>query len=115
MIRLCSINDKKRHIGILYSTTFKPMYGIESLEFLAPTKELVYGHKYKKMSEEWYIDGYRVLLSERWEYIEPWLKTLLNSLDMTLLCYCSSGKFCHRQLLYKMLLKHRPDLEMELY
>ena len=117
MIVLCSVNNRQAWRGLVYGTTLQPLTGVgieSNLDFLAPTKELVWGHKYKGKSDEWYVNGYRTLLASRWSSIKPWLMTLDATQDMTLLCYCRQGKFCHRKLMAQMIQRWRPDIEIEL-
>ena len=115
MIVLASVNDKQRHKGQVFCTTMKPMAELPRIECLCPTKELVYGHKYEGKSDKWYIDGYRKLLADRWSEVKAWLNGLDASKDITLVCYCREGKFCHRQLMARMLEKWRPDIVIELH
>jgi uncharacterized protein YeaO (DUF488 family) len=102
-------------MGTVYCTTMKPMKGYERLEFLCPTQELVYGYKYHGKGETWYTNGYKSLLMSKWAEIKPWLMGIDMSKDMTLLCYCREGEFCHRQLMAQMVMKWRPDLEVILH
>jgi len=117
MIILASINNRAIWRGTAYRTTIgsKGVMGqLPYLAFLAPTWEMVLGHKSGRLSDEQYVAAYRKLLKERWEEVETWLLGLQPGEDITLLCYCPEGKFCHRQLIYKMLRYHRPDIEVVL-
>ena len=118
MIVLCSVNNREAWCGLVYGTTAQPITGAgieRNLDFLAPTWELVKGHKYEGKSDAWYVEGYRALLASRWKVeVKPWLMGLTPDEDMTLLCYCRQGKFCHRQLLAQMVAKWRPDLKITL-
>lgn len=127
MIVLCSVNDRKSWRGEVWSTCVQAVVDKEvcgNIEFLAPTPALVFGHKagkgdkrfsrYAKVSDEQYINGYRRLLASRWSQVKAWLDSLDANSDMTLLCYCHIGKFCHRQLLARMIQKWRPDITVVL-
>jgi len=112
VITLCSVNDKKRHRGTCYCTTVGNMPAqYERLECLVPTRELVNGYKYQGKGEEWYTSGYRNLLKSKWADVKHWLDGLDGS-DITLLCFCREGNFCHRRLLAQMIAKWRPELEI---
>lgn len=121
---LCSVNDKKNHKGKAYCTAVKDMYYVsnkdegyvkkayEKIVCLVPTWDLVKGYKWGGMSEEWYTDGYRKLLASRWSDVKAWLDRLKPDNDITLMCFCREGEFCHRRLIGKMIAKWRKDLEI---
>lgn len=92
------------------------MGSLPRLDFLAPTWDLVMGYKRGRTWEE-YTTGYRALLAQRWAAVRSWLDGLDTSKDYTLLCYCSltPGKHCHRELLARMLERHRPDIPLAIY
>lgn len=113
MIVLCSVSDRAAFRGTVYATTLKPIGKLPLIECLRPTQELVYGIKYRGWSDERYDDGYRHLLATRWRDVQAWLDSLSPTVDCTLTCYCRRGAYCHRQLIAKMLWKHRPDIELE--
>jgi Protein of unknown function, DUF488 len=113
MIVLCSVNDKQWHKGRCYCTTVGSMPSCyERLDVLAPTWELVKKYKYSGQDEQLYTDGYRRLLAGRWSQVKAWLDSLRTDEDITLMCFCREGWFCHRKLLAKMIEKWRPDLEL---
>lgn len=98
----------------------------QNLKFLAPTREMVYGHKrsqgrtesyyqkYEAITDKQYTDMYRALLKSRWQTVKSWLDSLKTDETIALCCYCGEGQFCHRQLIAQMLKKWRPDLVVEL-
>lgn len=78
----------------------------------APTKEMVYGYKYKGMSELVYSDMYDALLRSR---AIGWAADSFNSLAqvaadetkyVVLVCYCPPHAFCHRLLLMEFMARH---------
>lgn len=114
-IYFSNINTKEHHHGTVLSMCMKPITGYKNVECLAPTKELVYGHKYQGKSNEWYEQGYRKLLAQRSAAVRSFINGLNIERDYTLLCYCAEGKFCHRQLLAKWFKSYRPELEIILH
>ena len=114
MIVLCSVNDRQAWRGETFATTMRPIAGLPLVECLRPTHALVHGWKYWGESEQWYTDGYRKLLASRWPAVKAWLDALQPGVDLTLVCYCAAGQFCHRQLIAQLLAKWRPDIPIEL-
>lgn len=115
-IYTASIYDKLNHHGQLCCTAVKPMAEADCwLDFLAPTLELRNGHKYHKRSDQWYQDGYRKLMSERQAQVMAWLQGLKADENLTLLCYCTEGRFCHRRIIATMVKYYRPDLIVEVH
>lgn len=110
MLVFCSVNNRKAHRGQVYCTTMKPIGGLERLDFLAPEKYMVYGHKYHGQSDEWYTDLYWKLLWERREQVFSWLQNLSPERDETYVCYCSGG-FCHTRLIAQVVNVFRQDVE----
>lgn len=113
MIVLCSLSDRAAFRGAVFASTMKPVKGLSLIECLRPTQELVYGVKYHGRSDEWYITGYRRLLAARWQEVQTWLDALRPDVDITIVCYCRKGAFCHRHLIARMLQKHRPDIPLD--
>lgn len=115
-IILCSLNDHEHCQGTVYTMTVQRCKDVPSLDFLVPTKALVFGHKhfcgdarfagYPQVSDEQYVTGYRELIKPRLNRIAVWYTglPLSNEHVLTLCCYCRRGEFCHRQLVYKLLL-----------
>jgi len=77
----------------------------------APTWQMVQGFKNKTVTEEEYTGQYYNLLVERWKQSEDFRETTMRLVnlfgktdrDMTLVCFCPSGTFCHRHLLAEFL------------
>lgn len=86
------------------------------LEFLAPTWDLVMAYKRGSTWDD-YTAGYRALLVQRWDLVRSWLDSLDPQTDYTLLCFCRprAGQHCHRELLARMLARHRPDITLAVY
>ena len=68
--------------------------------FLAPSWDIVMGVKRGEISEEEYTRVYLQMLDDSLaKHPEHW-KGLLTLTKFAFACFCSSGKFCHRHLLY---------------
>lgn len=72
----------------------------------APTWNMVKDVKTSNLTEEDYTGLYYNLLIDRWsthnkEMIS--LVKLVHDRDITLVCFCPAGAFCHRYLLVKFL------------
>lgn len=82
----------------IITMTMKPQPGIPNLDFLAPTKAMVYGHKgyegWPRLSDEGYKIEYRKIIMRNMPSINTWYRTLTS--DIILCCYCRPGVFCHR-------------------
>ncbi len=115
-IMLCALSDRAHHRGPVSTITVKRTSVYPSLDVLAPTKRLVYGYKhhqgdtrfagYPPLTQADYIAGYRALIQARLPQIAAWYQGLptASTYMLTLCCYCPLGVFCHRQLVYKLLL-----------
>jgi len=110
MIYLCSVYDTHQHKGTCYCTAVKPMSKLATIECLVPRKDMVWGYRYHGLSEQDYTTQYFKLLSDRWNDVRTWLKSLSNDEDITLLCYCREGQFCHRTLIKRVINRYRPDI-----
>lgn len=65
---------------------------------LKPTWEIVMGHKRGEITDQQYTDAYLAMLRVRYKANpEPFLN-LIQRGEVTLLCYCKAGKFCHRHI-----------------
>lgn len=82
----------------------------DKLDFLVPNAQLLSDWKDKSIDEAAYCERYRLQLKESWQQVSDWLKSLDASTTMTLLCYERSGAFCHRNLVAKLVSKHRRDV-----
>jgi len=75
------------------------------LAVFAPTWSMVMGYKNGVLSEGEYTQRYgRMMRKSLLENTSEWLG-ILRKEKVALLCYCSSGSFCHRHLLKGYLLK----------
>ena len=80
----------------------------EQGKVLAPTKQMVYGHKrgqgderfnaYAPLTDAEYIEQYKSLLRTRYARNKQLFLDILQRDEVTLLCFCGKGKFCHRHL-----------------
>ena len=67
---------------------------------LAPTWELVMGHKNGTLSDDDYAYAYGALLRMVPDAAWKWLQSQANEEEnITLLCYCKDGKFCHTHMI----------------
>ena len=77
----------------------------------APTWDMVQDYKKHKISKERYAQLYYGLLIERWNESQDFCDSTLRLVnlfgktdrDMTLVCFCPAGTFCHRHLLIAFL------------
>lgn len=70
----------------------------------APTWDMVTGVKKGTMSEKEYTRQYYKLLTSRWsdsDFVEATMQLvdMSKDRDVTLVCFCPAGAFCHRVLL----------------
>lgn len=88
---------------LVLDTTFKTGSGIGAT--LAPTKELVYAHKYHGGSWESYTRGYFRILADRAPYHrQEWESLITEERTVVIKCYCNSDMkpHCHRYLLVEV-------------
>lgn len=79
----------------------------------APTWPMVMGYKNGTLSEAQYTADYVSLMTSSYrENKERWLE-VLNMGEVTLLCYCKPGAFCHRTILAQLLEATGPSLGIE--
>jgi len=71
----------------------------------APTWDMVMGHKRGQMSDSEYVERYYTLMRRSYREQRQTWDWLLSQDEVTLLCYCAKGKFCHRTLLAEILVK----------
>lgn len=79
------------------------------LDFLAPSKSLLADWKAENITQEQYIERYRAQIRESWQEVKEWLDSLSSKSDVTLLCWEKKESFCHRNLIAKLIKKHRPE------
>ena len=112
MIHTASFFRKDHWIGEPIAISLYPpkWFKGDRLEFLAPSSRLLSDWK-QGMTEQEYIDRFRneLMLIRRWPTVKHWLDGLNPAIDQTLLCYEKPGEFCHRNLVYAMVQRHRPD------
>jgi uncharacterized protein YeaO (DUF488 family) len=75
-------------------------------QVMSPSEAIVFGHKhfagdkrytdYPKVNDTEYRTTYRLILIERYEENKARFLAMLQTEELTLLCYCRQGKFCHR-------------------
>lgn len=69
----------------------------------APTKDMVYGYKYKGMSSEEYTRLYVQRMEHSFNINRTRWNQILNQDTVVLVCYCKANNFCHRVILAKLL------------
>jgi len=78
----------------------------------APTWAMVKGVKDGTLPEDWYTETYYNLLIDRWKTHGHEMIKLVEMVqgtanmparDVTLVCFCPAGSFCHRYLLVNFL------------
>jgi len=71
----------------------------------APSWDMVMKYKRGKISEEGYTVLYRNLMRRSYrDHYQAWMD-LIHLDEVTLVCYCKGGTFCHRYLLVDLLEK----------
>lgn len=131
-IYTAQLSAKQHHHGVCYCTSVGHMAGFDQahwLTFLAPLRPMVDAHKtatgswasnrhsvspeVQQAADAQYTKEYFSLLLSRWAEINTWLLSLSAEQDITLLCYCREGDFCHRHLIAQLVRKYRPDIPIE--
>lgn len=75
-------------------------------EFFAPLWEMVNAYKAGQMTAEEYTTLYYQLLRDRYrDYVADIVQLAARNEEVTLLCYCKKGQFCHRHLAADILAK----------
>ena len=69
----------------------------------APTWQMVNDFRSGKSGQQAYIQAYGTLLTDRFTTISGLLVWMAKQKEVTLVCFCPSGAFCHRVLLAKWL------------
>lgn len=113
MLYTASYFEPVHHHGRLLSISRSIPKGFrvdDKLEFLAPNAQLLKDWKDKSIDEDVYCQRYRLQLKESWQQVSDWLNSLNTNTTATLLCYERSGAFCHRNLVAKLVSKHRRDV-----
>jgi uncharacterized protein YeaO (DUF488 family) len=69
----------------------------------APSWSMVQNHKSGEYSDEQYTSLYQTLMNwSQKKYPEAW-QDLLRRDEVTIVCFCAPGKFCHRYILKDIL------------
>ncbi len=115
MIICCSLSDVGKYgKGEIYRISVGGGQGMSKywpIQFLYPQyEEMVMAHKRKEISDQQYRHMYKELLGKRWSLVKWWLDSLSADKDITLLCFCKEGNFCHRRQIASMVKVYRPDL-----
>ncbi len=106
---------KGRAVPISLSTPNVQYPLADTLTFFCPTPVMLkywkYAEKTGRKDEVWerYKSDYIHLIKSRWSSIEPWLGALDPEVDMTLLCWEKSNKYCHRQFVDRLVEYRRSD------
>ena len=98
------------HMLSIYTSQIVRYNGPDALDItvksgspFGPTWYMVYGIKYGKITEDEYASMYHEILQTRYERNPEVFEELLSRKQVTLLCYCPPGRFCHRVLLAEWL------------
>lgn len=100
-----------RRISITQETPYQyvKVHGTLS-PLLAPSEQLMEDWVYDAFTGELqFTDRYRSELKTKWGRCKKWLYSLDPKVDITLLGYPAPGRFCHRNLVFSMIQRHRPD------
>lgn len=98
---------RKGVVGI--DTTVKLSSG--TARAFAPTWDMVIGIKGGSLSEEAYTQLYKGILACIPREVWRWLHTQGEQTgEVTVLCFCPNGKFCHTLLLMDYATQYYPDL-----
>ena len=74
-------------------------------KIFAPTWKMVMGSKKGKISFDEYREMYRKRMRESYQQHKKIWQDILTRKEVTLVCFCKSGTFCHRYLLAEYLSK----------
>lgn len=113
MLYTASYFAPEHHHGKLLSISRSVPKGFKvdgKLDFLTPNAQLLKDWSGKSIDEAAYCERYRLQLKESWQQVADWLKSLNASTTQTLMCWEPKGDFCHRNLVVKLVRKHRPDV-----
>lgn len=72
----------------------------------APTWDMVMKYKKGRMSEAEYRERYIELLRDSYKTRPGAWQNLMTRPEVTLVCFCRSGDFCHRVLLAELMKAH---------
>ena len=101
------IRKDKNYVGAI-DTTVKS--ATKEGKCLAPTWEMVLGHKAGKVTDQEYTNRYEIILNK---IEKSWWDNLFKEKEkegtITFLCYCRDEWFCHTHLIIENLKKKFPD------
>lgn len=112
MFYTASYFEPQHHYGQLLSISGSIPQGFkvsDKLKFLIPRAELLTDWKTKQIDETECRKRYRVQIKQSWGEVKAWLNSLDSKQDSTLVCWEFKGRFCHRNLVFLLVQKHRPD------
>ena len=112
MLYTASYQEPAYHHGLLLSVSRSIPKGFKTdgkLEFLIPCADLLVEYQATRLDEAEYIQCYREQIKQSWLEVKAWLDNLDPEQNQTLLCWEPKGKFCHRNLVAKLVQKYRPD------
>jgi hypothetical protein len=110
-IYTCQIAVRQKAVGLVLDTTVKSGTGLGKI--LAPTWHIVMGVKQGHITPEEYTERYLELLRQRFRRNKQEFLEILEYDQVTLLCYCRPGDFCHRHLAVDVLVKIAKHLGIE--
>jgi hypothetical protein len=64
----------------------------------APTWQMVMKYKQGEIDQDTYSKMYWTLMKERHQDVAKAIQWVLSQREVTLVCFCPAGKFCHRLL-----------------
>lgn len=111
MLHTASYFYPNHHIGKLYSVSRSnpnQFVNIPKISILVPRYQTLANYK-ETGNKEVYIRSYGNQLRQNWLEVKQWLNSLEPQTDITICCWEKPRSFCHRQLIYKLVAKHRPD------
>lgn len=74
-------------------------------KLFAPSWEMVMGHKNGTLSDEQYISMYYDKMRKSYKNNKKKWQELLDKEQVTVVCFCGKGKFCHRLFFADILVK----------
>lgn len=113
MIYSASYWEPQYFHGLLVPVVCGPPLGFEyktepALDFFKP-RGMLRNRKYMKISDEDFVNYYKLQLALDSHEIQTWLNSLSPDIDQTLLVWEKEGQFSHADLILQCVAKHRPD------
>lgn len=97
----CQIAQRRYAVGIAVDITVKSATGLGIA--LMPTWDIVMGVKRGNITHDGYTERYLELLRYRYNAERHLFDELLQINQLTLMCYCKPGAFCHRHIAVNVL------------